>query len=99
MSPGASQIILSNSKADFHAIGYEEDVFVNKKYINYKFSNLMELDELCGNLDNDLHYLLVVPPHCVTLHFEGGASPNHFGGLYILECNITTRDHQQSATF
>jgi hypothetical protein len=30
----------------------------------------MELDELCGNLDNALHYLLAVPPHRVTLHLE-----------------------------
>ncbi len=50
----------------------------------------MELDELCGNLDNALHCLLAVPPHCVTLHLENGASPNHFGGFYILECTITT---------
>jgi hypothetical protein len=48
------------------------------------------LDELCGNLDNALHYLFAVPPHRVTLHLEGGASPNHF--RYILEFNITTRD-------
>jgi hypothetical protein len=52
----------------------------------------MELDKLCGNPDNALHYLLAVPPHHVTLHLGDGASPNHFGGLYILECNITTRD-------
>jgi hypothetical protein len=52
----------------------------------------MELDELCGNLDNALHYPLAIPPHCVTLHLENGASPNHFGILYILKCNITTRD-------
>jgi hypothetical protein len=51
----------------------------------------MELDKLCGNLDNALHYLLAVPPHHVALHLEDGASPNHFGGLHILECNITTR--------
>jgi hypothetical protein len=52
----------------------------------------MELDELCGKLDNALHYFLAVPPHRVTLHLENRASPNHFGSLYILECNITTRD-------
>jgi hypothetical protein len=52
----------------------------------------MELNELCGNLDNALHYPLAVPPHRVTLHLENGASPNHFGGLHILEFNITTRD-------
>ncbi len=52
----------------------------------------MELDEVCGNLDNALHYPLAVPPHCVTLHLENGASPNHFVGLYILECNITCWD-------
>ncbi len=44
------------------------------------------------NLDNALHYLLVIPPHHVTLHLENGASPNHFSGLYILKFNITTRD-------
>ncbi len=47
---------------------------------------------LCGNLDNALHYLPVVLPHRVTLHHEDRASPNHFGGLHILECNITTQD-------
>ncbi len=52
----------------------------------------MELDELCGNLDNALHYLLAIPPHHVTHHLQDGASPNHFGGLYILKCNITTQD-------
>jgi hypothetical protein len=52
----------------------------------------MELDELCRNLDNILHCLLAVPPHHVTLHLEDGASPNHFGSLHIVECNITTRD-------
>ncbi len=52
----------------------------------------IELDELCGNLDNDLHYLLADPSHCVTHHLEDGASPNHFGGFYILECNITSQD-------
>jgi hypothetical protein len=52
----------------------------------------MELDELCGNLDNALHYPFPVPPHCVTFHLENGVSPNHLGGLYILECIITLRD-------
>jgi hypothetical protein len=52
----------------------------------------MEFDELCEILDNALHYLLAVPPCLVTLHLEDGASPNHFGGLCILECNITTQD-------
>jgi hypothetical protein len=52
----------------------------------------MEFDELCGNLDNALHYPLAAPPHHVTLHHENGVSPNHFGGLYILKCNITTWD-------
>jgi hypothetical protein len=61
------------------AVGCEEDVFVDKMDI------LIELDGLCGNLDNALHYLLAFPPHRVTLH-EDQASPNHF------ECNITTRD-------
>jgi hypothetical protein len=52
----------------------------------------MELDEHCENFDNALHYPLAVPPCHVTLHLEDGASPNHFGSLYILECNITTQD-------
>jgi hypothetical protein len=52
----------------------------------------MELDELCGNLDNALHYLLAIPPCSVTLHLEYRVPPNHFGGLHILEYNITTRD-------
>jgi hypothetical protein len=52
----------------------------------------MELDELCGNLDNALHYPLAIPPHHVTFHLEDGASPNHFGSLYILKCNITTQE-------
>jgi hypothetical protein len=52
----------------------------------------MELDELCGNLYNALYYLLADPPHHVTLHLEDRASPNHFGSLYILKFNITTRD-------
>jgi hypothetical protein len=30
----------------------------------------MELDELCGNLDNALHYLRAIPPHRVSLHLE-----------------------------
>jgi hypothetical protein len=70
----------------------EEDVFVDKKIVNRQSNISMELDELCGNLDNALHYLLAVPPHPVTLHLEDGAPPNHFGGLHILECNITTWD-------
>ena len=37
-------------------------------------------------------YLLAIPLHHVTLHLKDGASPNHFGGLHILECNITTWD-------
>jgi hypothetical protein len=53
---------------------------------------LIELDELCENLDNALHYLLAIPPHHFTFHLEDRATPNHFGGLYILEYNITTRD-------
>ncbi len=52
----------------------------------------MELDELCGNLDNALHCLLAVPPNRDTLHLEDGASTNHFGNLHILKCNITTQD-------
>jgi hypothetical protein len=52
----------------------------------------MELDELCGNLDNVLHYHLVIPPGRVTLHLEDRAFTNHFSGLYILKCNITTQD-------
>jgi hypothetical protein len=78
--------------ADLCAIGCEEDVFVDKKNVNRQFNNLMELDELCGNFDYALHYPLAVPPHPVTLHPENGAYPNHSGYLYILECNITTRD-------
>ncbi len=57
-----------------------------------QFNILIELDELYGNLDNALNYLLAVPPHCLTLHLEDRASPNHFGSLYILKSNITTRD-------
>ncbi len=79
-------------EAYLRVVGHEEDVFADKKNVNCQFYISMELDELCGNLDNALHYLLAVPPHCVTLHLEDGVSPNHFGGLYILECNITTRD-------
>jgi hypothetical protein len=71
------------------AISHEEDVFVDKKNIDRQFNILMELDELCGNLNNALHYLLAIPPHPVTLHLEDGASPNHFSSLHILECNIT----------
>jgi hypothetical protein len=52
----------------------------------------MELDDLCGNLDNTLHYPLAIHPHHDTHHLEDRVSPNCFGGLYILECNITTRD-------
>ena len=52
----------------------------------------MELNELYGNFDNALHYPLVIPPHYVTFRLEDGASPNLFGSLYILECNITIRD-------
>jgi hypothetical protein len=52
----------------------------------------MEVDELCGNLDNALYYLLAIPPHRNTLHLEEGVSPNLCGSLYILKCNITTRD-------
>jgi hypothetical protein len=51
----------------------------------------MDLDKLFGNLDNAVHYPLAIPPHHVTLHLEDRASPNHFNGLYILECNITTQ--------
>jgi hypothetical protein len=65
---------------------------LTKKNANCQFNILMELDELCGNLDNVLHYPLAVPPHCVTFHLEDGVALNHFGGLYILECNITTQD-------
>jgi hypothetical protein len=79
-------------EAHLCAVGHDENVFIYKKNINCQFHILMKLDELCGNLNNALHYLLAVPPHRVTLHLEHGASPNHFGGLYILECNITTRD-------
>jgi hypothetical protein len=78
--------------ADLCAISHEEDVYVDKENVNCQFDILMELDELCGNLDNALHYLLAVPPHRVTLHLEDRASPNHSGGLNILKCNITTRD-------
>ncbi len=60
--------------------------------VNCQLDISIELDELRGNLDNALHYPLAVPPHHVTLHLENKASPNHLGGLYILECNITTRD-------
>jgi hypothetical protein len=70
-------------EAYLYAIGHEEDVFVDKKTSIWQFNIVMELDELCGNLDNALHYLLAVPPHHVTLHLEDGASPNHFGGLHI----------------
>ncbi len=52
----------------------------------------MKLDELCGNLDNALHYLLAIPPHRVILYLEDRAFPNLFGSLHILKCNITTRD-------
>jgi hypothetical protein len=81
-----------HEEADLCAISHEEDVFVDKKNVNRQFDILMKLDELCGNLVNALYYLLAVPPHRVTLHLEDKASPNHFGGLYILECNITTQD-------
>jgi len=39
-----------------------------------------------------LHKSLAILLHCITFHFENRASPNHFGGLPILECDITTRD-------
>jgi hypothetical protein len=81
-----------HKKANLCAVGSEEDLFDDKKNINSQFFISIELDEICGNFDNALHYPLGVPPHCVTFHLEDGASPNHFGGLYILKCNITTRD-------
>jgi hypothetical protein len=65
---------------------------LSTKNVNHQFDILMELDELCGNLDNASHYFLAVPPHCVTLYLEDGAFPNHFCGLHILKCNITTWD-------
>ncbi len=74
------------------AVSHEEDVFVDKKNVNCQFDISMELDELCGNFDDALHYLLAIPPHHITLHLKVGASPKHFGSLYILQCNITTWD-------
>jgi len=74
------------------AVGCEEDVFIDEKNFYFQFHILMELGELYENLDNALHYLLAIPSHPVTLHLEDGASPNHFGSLHILECNITIRD-------
>jgi hypothetical protein len=79
-------------KAYLCAVGCEEDVFVDKKHVNCQCHISMELDELCGNLDNALHYLLAISLHRVTLHLEDGESPNHFGSHYILKCNITTQD-------
>ncbi len=79
-------------EADLHAIGREEDVFVNKKNINCQCNILMELDELCGNLDYALHYLLAVPPHRVTLYLEDRASPNHlvaFTSLSLTSLSVT----------
>jgi hypothetical protein len=54
-----------SGEADLCAIQQEEDVFVDKKDVNHQFDILVELDELCGNLDNALHYLLAIPPYCV----------------------------------
>jgi hypothetical protein len=53
-------------EADLCAIGCKEDVFVDRTNINCQFNISMELDELCGNLDNALHYPLAIPPHRVT---------------------------------
>jgi hypothetical protein len=78
-------------EADPCAISHEEDVCVDKN-VNCQFDISMELDALCGNLDNVLHYLLAIPLHRVTLNLEDRTTPNHFGSLHILECNITTWD-------
>jgi hypothetical protein len=78
--------------ADLCAISHEEDVLLDKKNVNCQSNISMELDKLCRNLDNALHYLLSIPSHCVTLHLEDGASPNHLGCIHILKCNITSRD-------
>jgi hypothetical protein len=79
-------------KGNLCAVGCEEDLFSDKKYVNLQSYTSIELNELCGNFDDALYYPLAVPPHCVTIHLENRASPNHFGGHYILECNITTLD-------
>ncbi len=79
-------------EVDLCAIGHEEDVVFDKKNVNSQFNILMELDELCGNLDNDLHYPLAIPPCRVTLLLENRVSTNHFGSLYILKCNITNQN-------
>ncbi len=79
-------------KGSLCAVGCEEDVFADKKYVYRQSYISIELNELCGNFDDASHYSLAVPPHCVTIHLEDGSSPNHFGGRYILECNITTPD-------
>jgi hypothetical protein len=79
-------------KAEVCAVGCKEDAFVEKENVNCQFYILMELNELCRNFDNALHYPIAIPPHCVTFHLEDGASPIPFCGLYILECTITTWD-------
>jgi hypothetical protein len=53
--------ISDHGEADFCAISQEEDVFVDKKNVYCQFDISMELNELCGNLDNALHYLLAIP--------------------------------------
>jgi hypothetical protein len=50
-------------KAYLSALGHEEVVFVDTKNTDCQIHILMELDELCENLDNALHYLLAIPPH------------------------------------
>jgi hypothetical protein len=54
-------------EADLCAINCEEDVFVDKTNVNCQFKISMELDELCGNLGNALHYLFAIHPHHITL--------------------------------
>jgi hypothetical protein len=68
-------------KTNLCAVGCEEDVFADKKHVNCQPYTSMELNELCENFDNALHYPIAIPPHCVTFHLENGASSNHFGSL------------------
>jgi hypothetical protein len=79
-------------EAYLHAVVFVKKMCLLTNKSSIANSTSMEFDELCGNLDNALHYLLAISLHRVTLHLEDRASLNHFGSLYILECNISTRD-------
>ncbi len=65
-----SKNMSDHCEAYFHAVGGEDCMLVDEKYIYGKLHILLELNQLTGDLDHTLNKSLCVPPYIVSFHLE-----------------------------